>query len=257
MLVMLMGLMASGIEAQERMQSSLYLTTLHPIKLETVALLPQGVFAMDAGLAFEFDRELDFGVTELEYDNFRLAPLGLRYGVTPYFEIGGMFKYSSNDDNDRFAPDDSGLEGISLFGKLELNKNASLRFGFNAAGDDDVFPYPSDEVDVFANLSMHRLLGKGLLYGEFGYTSQGGDLDFSHYFNYGIGYVFPASDMVSLNIELVGEEERLGVIDNTLDLVLGANFLVADNIRLTPFLTLGINDAGPDFSFGGFCEIRF
>ncbi len=247
MLILLSGLTVSVVQAQPPM------TTIRPVKIETASVLTKGEWALDAGLAFEFDREL----RGREYDNFRLAPFGLRYGVVPSLEIGAFFAYSSNDGEDAGAPDESGLEGISLFGKLELNKFAALRVGLTFGGNDDIFPYPNDGVDLFANLALHRPLGKGLLFGEFGYTAQGGDLDGNQYFNYGIGYAIPAGDKVSLSVELTGEEEHIGNSANTLDVVVGVNVLLAHQLRLAPFVVAGINDAGPDFAFGSFLELRF
>ncbi len=233
--------------------TGMYLMTSHPIKIETASLLPEGMAALDAGLAFEFDRELG----RRNYDNFRLAPIGFRYGVTPYFELGALFGYSINDEDDRLAPDESGFEGFSLFGKLELNKYAALRVGATFAGDDDIAPYPNDELDLFGNLALHRRMGQGLLYGEFGYTTQGGDFDSSEYFNYGIGYSYPIAHAVSVNVELVGEEEHIGTSANTLDLFLGVNVLAMNHLRLAPFVTFGVNDESPDLSFGSFLEMRF
>ncbi len=242
-------------EAQQvkHTHTGMYLMTSHPIRIEPASLLPEGMVALDAGLSFEFDREL----RRRKYDNFRLAPVGLRYGVKPYFELGARFGYTINDEDDRLAPDESGFEGFSLFGKLELNKYASLKVGVTFAGDDDIAPYPSDELDLFGNLALHRRMGQGLLYGEFGYTTQGGDLDNSEYFNYGIGYSHPVAHAVSVNAELVGEEEHAGTSANTLDLVLGVNVLAMNHLRLAPFVTFGVNDASPDFSFGSFLEMRF
>jgi hypothetical protein len=99
-------------------------------------------------------------------------------------------------------------------------------------------------------------MGKGLLYGEFGFTVQGGDLDDSSYLSYGIGYAFPLEKEISLNIELSGDEKHAGT-DNTLDLLMGANFLVTKRLRMAPFIALGLNDAGPDFALGSSLECRF
>jgi len=228
------------------------MTALTPVRIERVSVLSEGELVLDAGLAYEFDREWQ----DREYDNFRLAPLGMRYGVTSSIEVGGFLGFSANDRNDSGAPDDSGLEGISIFGKMSLNDFASLQVGLTLAGDDDVHPYPSDEVDLFINLPLQRPLGKGLVYGEFGYTVQGGDLDDSSYFSYGIGYALPMEDKISLNFELAGDESHAGT-DNSLDLLLGANFLATERMRLAPFIVIGLFDASPDFAMGSALEFRF
>jgi hypothetical protein len=251
----LMVFITSSVQAQQhpKQKTRPRISVVRPVKIETALVLPEGQTALDAGLAMELDREW----RDREYDNIRFAPVGIRSGVAPGLEIGGFFGYSSNDDEDLLAPDESGLEGISVFGKLQLNRFAAVRVGLNVAGDDDVFPYPSDEIDLFANLALQRTVGKGLLCGEFGYTTQGGDLDTNNYFNYGIGYAYPASDLLSINVELTGEEDHAGTFGNTLDLLVGANLITTDGMRLSPFVTFGLNDASPDFSIGGFLEVRF
>lgn len=226
---------------------------LRPITIEPASVLPHDQMAIDFGLTFEFDREY----RDREYDNLRLAPMGIRYGLLPDFEIGAHLGFSANDEDDFGAPDDSGFEGLKLFGKLELNKFAAVQFGFNLGGDDDVFPYPSDDFDIFANLALQRSLGPGMLVGEFGYTAQGGDLDFNNYINYGLGYIFPMTQTMSLNAELSGEEDHYGTSANTLDLLLGANIIVVDQIRVSPYFTFGLFDAGPDYAFGAAVEVRF
>ncbi len=255
MVVLLMMQMAAAEAAQVQPNQSVKskMTSLCPLRIESATVLSPGELALDAGLAFEMDREW----SNREYDNFRMAPLRIRYGAAPALEIGLGLGFSSNDREDTGAPDDSGLEGVSLSGKLEMNEFAALRVALTLAGDDDIAPYPNDEVDLSASLGLQRQVGKGLLYGEFGYTVQGGDFDFNEYFNYGIGYAFPASDGVSFNIELTGEESQFGSLANTLDLTLGANFVPEGNLRLAPYIVLGINDAGPDFAFGGVLEMRF
>ncbi len=250
MLVLLTGITVSAALAQPPQPE---VSALSPIRIESASVLPPGEMALDVGLAFELGREL----RNLEYDNLRLAPLGMRYGVMDSLEIGGFIAFSANDRDDIGAPDDSGLEGLSFFGKLELNKFAALKLGLNVAGDDDVFPYPSDGFDMFVDLALRRLMGKGLLYGEFGYTVQGGDLDNNSYFSYGFGYVFPVSEKVGLSAELSGDEAHFGTSVNTLDLLLGANFVVTKGLRLAPYTVIGLFDAGPDFAFGGAMELRF
>jgi hypothetical protein len=195
------------------------ISALSPVRIECASLLSEGELALDARLAIDLNREF----RGRDYDNVRLAPLGVRY----------------------------------VFSKLELNEYAALQVGLTFAGDEDVFPYPNDGLDLFVNLPLQRKMGEGLLYGEFGYTVQGGDLDTNDYFNFGLGYAFPVAKEVSLNVELAGEEGQYGTSwNNTLDLMLGANF-VAERLRIAPFVTFGLYDASPDFSLGSTLEVRF
>ena len=228
------------------------MSAVSPVRIERASVIPQGAFSLDAALAYELGREW----LDREYDNLRIAPLGMRYGVAPSFEIGGYFAFSANNQDDVGAPDDSGLEGLTVFGKVELNRFAALQFGLNFAGDEDVFPYPSDDLDIFADLALQRPIGNGLLYGEFGYTVQGGDFDTNQYFNYGLGYAFPLAPSFGLNFELTGQEAHVGTFANTLDLLFGGNLVVNEMMRLAPFVTVGLFNASPDLSFGTALEIR-
>jgi hypothetical protein len=250
--VMIAALALSCLPALAQ-QHQTKMSALRPIVIETVDVLAANRIALDAGAAFEFDRELTNGA---QYDNLRLAPLGARFGLGSGAEVGAALAFSANDADEGNAPDQSGLEGLALFGKLQLNSFSALRVGLVVAGDDDIAPYPNDGVDLFANLALQKNLENGLLYGEFGYKAQGGDFDTNSYFNYGIGFAMPVSAIVGLNVELVGEQAQEIAVGNVLDLVLGANLLLADNLRLAPYLSLGLNDAGPDAAVGGFLELR-
>ncbi len=243
--------------AMVAMAGTAALAEVRPLKMERAGVLPAGSFAIDAGLAFEKGRE----VQGLKYDNIRLAPLGVRFGLGDNFELGGFLAFSANsEDNPAGVPDESGLEGLTLFGKVALNPSVAVQFGITVGGDDDIAPYPNDGLDLFINVPMQRRLGPGLLYGQFGYRVQGGDFDNVTYFNYGVGYGLPLNNQVALNIELVGEENRSPAgfnIANSLDLVLGANITPAENLYIGPYISFGINDASPEVAIGGNLQVRF
>lgn len=230
------------------------ISSLQPLQVETATLLAKGEVAIDAGVVFEFDRE----VRAHEYDNVLLSPLGLRFGATEDLEVGAFLAFAANDGDDPGAPDDSGLEGITLFGKVKVNENAALRVGLTLAGDDDVFPHPNDGVDLFANLALQKHMETGLLYGEIGFRVQDGDRDDNRYMNYGVGFALPVTDSFGLNVELVGEEGHFGTGgENTLDLVAGFNLVAGEQLRLAPYGVIGLYDAGPDFAAGALLEMRF
>jgi hypothetical protein len=255
MLMLIGGAPAFAAPAQTMSSASTssQLSALTPLRLERASVLDAGTLALNAGLAVEFDRE----VGGFEYDNIRLAPLGVRVGVAKDLEVGAYLAFSVNDANEPFAPDESGLEGLTLFGKVALNDYAALQFGLTALGADDVAPYPNDGLDLFVNLPLQRRIGPGLLYGELGYTVQGGDFDTSNYINYGLGFGMPLVDGLAVNIELAGEEAHVGTGSNTLDLTLGVNLVLADQLRLAPFIALGLYDASPDIATGVAVEMRF
>jgi hypothetical protein len=62
---------------------------------------------------------------------------------------------------------------------------------------------------------------------------------------------------LAVNIELAGEEAHVGTGSNTLDLTLGVNLVLADQLRLAPFIALGLYDASPDIATGVAVEMRF
>ncbi|PLX91463.1 MAG: hypothetical protein C0619_07535 [Desulfuromonas sp.] len=242
----------SPVQAQQHQAKT---NTLRPVVIETATVLPEGQAAFDLGLAMELDREVGGGGGR-EYDNLRVAPVALRYGVSSGMEIGAAIGYSDNDAEGLNGPDESGLEGISLFAKLQLNPESAVRFGLVMAGDDNIAPYPNDGVDVFVNLALQKPLAKGVLFGELGYRAQGGDLDMNNYFNYGVGFATAVAETVGLSLELVGEQAQDIGIGNSLDLVLGAGLQLGDGVRMAPYVSVGLNDAGPDLAAGGQLELR-
>ncbi len=228
------------------------LAEVQPLKIERVSVLPSGRAALDVGLALEDDRE----IAGLEYDNVRFAPFGIRYGVGDSAEVGGFIAFSDNSDEDTGAPDESGLEGLTLFGKLAVNDSIALQAGATFLGDDDIAPYANDGLDLFVNVPMQRKIASGLLYGQFGYRVQGGDFDNNSYFNFGIGYGLPVNNQFDLNIELVGEDAQKGT-RNTLDLVVGGSIMAGRNLRIAPYISFGLYDDSPDVAVGSFLEVMF
>jgi hypothetical protein len=223
-----------------------------PLKIEQVEVLPKGNRALNAGLAYEMGREY----LGREYDNIRLAPLGLRCGVGDSAEVGGFIAFSSNMDDDRDAPDESGLEGLTLFYKTGMNEYFALQVGITFLGNDDIAPYANDGADLFVNIPMQRQTSSGLLYGQFGYRIQGGDFDGTDYFNFGIGYGLNLNNRMGFNFELVGEGGHKGT-RNTLDLILGSNFLVNDKMRFVPYVSIGIYEDSPDVAIGSLLGYTF
>jgi len=218
--------------------------------IERVDMLSRGQMEIDAGLAYEKGREY----LDREYDNTRIAPLGLRYGLGDSAEVGGFFAYSYNSADDHGAPDESGLEGLTLFGKLGLNEYFSLQSGITFGGADDIAPYANDGLDLFINIPMQRRIGSGLLYGQFGYRVQGGDYDGTSFINYGVGYGLPVNNSLDLNVELVGEEAQKGT-KNTLDLIIGGNFILNSKVRISPYISVGLYEDSPDFAVGSLLHV--
>lgn len=253
--VVLIGVTAPA-HAQER-----------PLLVERATVLPAGEAAVFGHLAYEIGREgrgspgPGQGVEgRLDYDNARIGPFGARFGLGDRVEVGGYLTANINDADDDGAPDDSGLEGLTVYGKIAANDYVAVTMGLTAAGSNDVGPYPNDGLDFFVNLPMQRPLGVGLLYGELGYTVQDNDIG-GTFVNYGVGYSVPMNEQLSLNAELVGEESdtqmsRAARDGNTMSLVLGGNFQPQRNIDVAPYVSMGLYDAAPSIALGASFEMR-
>jgi hypothetical protein len=228
---------------------------LRPIQIDRAVVQPAGSTALFGDIAYEDDREIRVGAPFAggrSYDNFRLGPLGVRHGVGNNLEVGGYLTYNSNSANDDGAPDNSGLEGLSLYGKMQLNQHFALKVGTTFVGKDDVAPYPNDGIDFFVNLPMQRQLGNGLLFGEFGYTVQDQDIGGS-YFNYGIGYAFRVGNTMNASVELAGDENPIG--SNHMSLIGGLDIALARGMRVAPYISLGLYDPSPDVAVGAQFEL--
>ena len=243
--VVLIGVTAPA-HAQER-----------PLLVERATVLPAGEAAVFGHLAYEIGREGAGG----DYDNARLGPFGARFGLGDRVEVGGYLTANINSEDDDGALDDSGLEGLTVYGKIAANDYIAVTTGLTVAGSNDVGPYPNDGIDFFVNLPMQRPLGVGLLYGELGYTVQ--DTGSANqvrdtFVSYGIGYAVPMNEQLSLNAELVGEESNISFAraGNTMSLVLGGNFQPQRNMDIAPYVSMGLYDAAPSVALGASFEMR-
>lgn len=198
------------------------------------------------GMAYELAREY----ANKEYDSLLVGPVGVRHGLIEQFEYGAYFNFVRNNEQDSNAPDDSGQEGLTAYGKLELTPNMVLEVGSTFNGDSDIKPYPNDGVDFFVNLPMQRAIGDNLVYGELGYTiKENGDLgtEPTNYLNWGLGYAHHVEDGVRLNLEFVGDENPTG--DNHMDALFGAS-LQFGQVNVRPYMGVGIYAHSPDLTAG-------
>ena len=229
-----------------------------PILIKEASVMSAGATALTAGAAYEIGREATIaGLGTGEYDNIRLSPLGMRYGLGDGMEVGGYVGFNSNSADDAGAPDEGGLEGITAYVKTALNANVALELGITLAGSDDVLPYPNDGLDFFVNLPMQRRAGSGLLYGQFGYTvkDEVGGFAGDNYFNYGVGYAFPLQTGTTANVELVGDEAPF-IQGSYMDLVFGVSTEMAPGTHLSPYASVGLYDNSPDIALGVKFETR-
>lgn len=228
-------------------------------KVEYVDIQPSGGWIYEAGFDWETGRTLgESGGTSEDYDNIRIIPLSLKYGLNDWIELGGDLGYSSNsEDNSTNNPDEGGFEGITLSSKFKWNQNVATTFELGFMGDDEVYPYSNDGLNFGLNIPMQMSLGPGTLNGELGYTVQSGDAqvgmtvnDRENYLNYGIGYVYEVNRTFGLAGELRGHGETVENGESFLDLVLGVPVRISETSHLKPAFTFGLSDGSPDFALG-------
>ncbi|MCC5811612.1 MAG: hypothetical protein JJU06_14675 [Ectothiorhodospiraceae bacterium] len=225
---------------------------MRPIQIQRSQLVQPGQAELFGSLAYEISREPFIGGEQRDYDNLRVGPLGMRFGLTQGVEVGGHLTFNSNSGDSSDDPDDSGLEALTGFAKFALMQGMAVEGGIRVAGDDDVGPYPQDGIDFYINLSgEQRITDRGMIYGEFGLTVQDNDGGGGTYENWGLGYAHRLNTDVTLNAELVGDAApSVYGAGNHMDLVLGANINVQQSMIFKPFVSVGIYDASPDFALG-------
>ncbi len=223
-----------------------------PIQIQRAQLVQPGQAELFGSLAYELSREPIIAGQQRDYDNLRVGPLGMRFGVTSGVEVGGHLTFNSNRGDSSDDPDESGLEALTGFAKFALMPGMAVEGGVRVAGDDDVGPYPMDGIDFYINLSgEQRITERGMIYGEFGLTVQDNDGAGGTYENWGLGYAHRLNQQVSLNAELVGDAApSVYGAGNHMDLVLGANINLQQSMIFKPFVSVGIYDASPDFAMG-------
>ncbi|MBK1734199.1 hypothetical protein CKO15_02650 [Halorhodospira abdelmalekii] len=215
------------------------------MRISSASVLPTHATELFAAADYELARETE---GELSYDSFRLGPVGARHGLFENFEYGASFVFVNNRKDDDGAPDRSGLEGATVYGKLAVSEALALELGARVLGDDRIFPYPSDGIDFYVNLPLQRGLGDGRLYGEIGLMVQD-EIDGTSpaYLNWGIGYAHPFQPGTQFNVELFGDENPTG--NNHMQLLIGAGFDL-EGALVRPRLGIGVYDASPAVSLG-------
>lgn len=251
-------LLSGGALLAASLMSASAAADMRPIQIQRAQLVQPGQAEVFGSLAYELSREPITGAlgtgpgAQRDYDNLRVGPLGMRFGVTRGVEVGGHLTFNSNRGDSSDDPDESGLEALTGFAKFALAPGVAAEGGVRVAGDDDVGPYPMDGIDFYVNLSAEqRITERGMVYGEFGLTIQDNDGGGGTYENWGLGYAHQLNTQVSLNAELVGDAApSVYGAGNHMDLVLGANVNVQQTMILKPFVSVGIYDASPDFALG-------
>jgi hypothetical protein len=222
------------------------------ILIEPVDVLPAELFNIKGTAASESDRRTN---KDVKYDNLRASQVGMGYGLGDGLEVGAYVGYDQN--NFKKAPDQDGLEGVSVYGKMVMSPNFSIKAGLTTGGEHDLYPYPNDGVDLFVDVPFQRMVRNGdKIYGEIGYTLKDQDhLATDNYFNFGLGYEHPLKQSLSVNLELVGDEGP--VTGNQLQLLLGLSSHPTTTLWISPYVSMGVYDASPQYAVGAKVEWRF
>jgi TolA-binding protein len=241
-----------------------------PSQIEPVETQPSGGWLFEAGVNYETGRTLisDFASEDLSYDNIRLQPFSLTYGLNDWIQFGAGIGYSMNSEDNQFgAVDEGGFEGITLSSRFQWNEYIATSLDIGAAGSDEVYPYSNDGFSASLNFPMQMSLGPGSLHGELGYTLNSGDAtltfctlgtcststsDRENYLNYGIGYVYEVNRTFGLSGEIQGNGATVDADDaeRMLNLIIGSPIRITEGSHLKPAFTLGLADGSPDFALG-------
>lgn len=239
-----------------------------PRVIENVDINEPGVWSIGGKLRYESGRHLTDA--NHEYDNTRLQNVGARWGLTDSLELGAGFSFSSNSAGAN-SPDQSGMEGTNLSAKIPWHEFFATTVNLNFSGDNDVYPYGSDGVDVGVNAPFKFPFARGMLHGELGMTFQSGDAMgltgttgtpvWDDYVNYGVGYVTDLHRLASMSVELAGHTATVSgggaSYEDSLELNLGSQIHLSPKTRVSPGIGLGLLEGSPDFSLGVGFETEF
>jgi hypothetical protein len=207
------------------------------------------------GIDWESGRQLT-GLSATEYDNLRLTPLNINYGLTNYIQLGSRLSYSSNTGNSVNNP---GLESFLLTSKYKWNRNFATEVNVGVGLTEDVFPYGGDGTKYGVNIPWQVAMGPGNLIGEIGFSTTDGKISdtttWSGYANYGIGYAYELTRTVAFRTEIAGHGatiERMGGSSAKDHLALIMTPAIELNLRSTirPSLKVGLADGSPDVALG-------
>jgi hypothetical protein len=221
-------------------------------KIETVQTQPAGGWEFSIGGAYEYKR----GEEDTSYNNVRLEPLSLSYGIIKDLEIGARLGYSDNREHERSGIDESGFEGVSLYGKWKYWRNVAVSAGAVIGGSDEILPYGSDDVDYWVNVPFRIPTGPGRVIGEVGYIRKGGE-GFEDYFNVGAGYIFDVDQKLSFRGEIRNHAKTYETGKRMLAVGLGMIYRWNEQSTFTPRIDMGLKDGSPDYAVGLTYSLKF
>ncbi len=220
-------------------------------EVESVQIQPPGGFRLSLGATYEEERELLDGE---EFDNLRVAPVRLRYGLFDDFELALATSYSDNREVDESGLDEEGVEAIEVSGKYRWGPNLAVTAGFRGKGENDVYPFGNDVRQIWANVPFKTPAGPGAIHYEVGYTFASGEAgvgeDYRDHWNWGIGYYFVVSPQLALRSEIVARERTLKGAEDLRDVVVGFDWRPSRYSTYRTQLQFGVDDGSPNYGVG-------
>ncbi len=227
-------------------------------RIEESAIQPRGGWQFNLGVGFEENREL---LDDFDYDNWRISPFELRYGIYNNFEIGLSAGYSFNRERDESGIDNDGIEAVEIATKYRWSNNFYISAGARFAGDSDIFPHGNDGTDYWINFPFKTPAGPGAVVYELGYSFRDGETaggqEYTNGWNFGIGYHFVVSPQLTLRTEIIGRERIFKDSDSLRDLVLGLDWNPHRFSSYRPQVRIGFDDGSPRYSAGIEFNYRF
>lgn len=235
------------------------------VGISSVEVLPADSLDYTAGLDWESGRSLTSQGNG--YDNIRLRPLGIRYGYWNTLQLGTDLRYSMNSASGSSGRDNSGLESLNVNTKYRWNRNFAVETSLGFGLSNEVFPYGGDGLQFGLNAPWRAAMGPGSLIGDLGYTLNSGEvdpnIDWTGYFNYGIGYQYELTNTLEFKTEIVGHGSTVdpgsgaGSGQRHLAFRIVPTIDMGNNRRLTPSLSMGLSNGSPDLGLGVNFTMRF
>ncbi len=223
----------------------------HFTGIERVEVQSPGSTRLDVGLQGEPGRQLSANV---EYDNLRLHPVGVHYGLTERFELGASLGASFNSGD----VEEDDVEFVSLLGKYRWNRFLAISLGATLGVGERVFPYGGDGLGMDLNVPVEYPFGPGRLIAQLGYRVNRGTVTptiaWDNYLRYGVGYAYEMTRRFEVVVELDGHGPTVDLPGTAekkdQDLSFLAHYKPDRTSTVTPRIQVGLQDGSPDAALG-------
>jgi len=188
-----------------------------------------------------------------DVDSFRIGPV-FAWSPIDRLEVGARVDYLDRDIPG--GGSNSGLSDTNIYAKWQFFHNpvqfaAGMELSLPTGKEDDGLGTGEFDVALFG--SVRKNLEQAYITGYFGIrnnqdaTIGGANLDGDTSIFLGGGVMFPINQVFSLSGELRVETERYKQADSFIDLTVGAFWYTTKKTTLRGGLSLGLEDAAPDW----------